>query len=480
MKRLQSFGINFVYTHNYGCLPGSHVSFREVLAAADDVGMLVAFSQPHFGHYEWKAADADQNNGYARHAAFYVRAAQNHPSVVAYAMSHNATGYDEDMNPDLMGIRDPREDGWPRNNAKLALRAEAIVKGLDPSRIVYHHSSGNLGSMHTMNFYANFVPIQEMSDWFEHWAARGTKPVFLCEYGVPFSWDWTMYRGWYKGERSFGSAKVPWEFCLAEWNAQFLGDQAFRISEREKKNLRWEAGQFRAGKLWHRWDYPHQVGASDFDERQTIFAAYLTDNWRAHRTWGLSANSPWEYAIFWKLRDGVNRGRKEFTVDWEKLQKPGFSADFTDRRERQMSMDLAPSDWLPTAAAQALIRNNRPLLAYIGGKLKHFTSKDHNFLPGEIIEKQLIVINNSRDPVACECEWSLNLPRPAAGGKKVHIRAGEQERIPLRFELPATLPAGRLELSATAAFSSAQGLLRRRRIPSPSTSCRGRQIPCRP
>src|SRR5215472_10170659 len=97
--------------------------------------------------------------------------------------------------------------------------------------------------MHTVNFYANFVPVQEMCDWFEHWANRGVKPVFLCEYGVPFSWDWTMYRGWYMGERSFGSAKVPWEFCLAEWNAQFLGDQAFRISEREKRNLRWEAGK---------------------------------------------------------------------------------------------------------------------------------------------------------------------------------------------------------------------------------------------
>ena len=81
-----------------------------------------------------------------------VRAARNHPSLVAYAMSHNATGYEQDMNPDMIdGFQDPR-DGWGRNNAKLALRAEAIVKRLDPGRIVYHHASGNLGSMHTINF----------------------------------------------------------------------------------------------------------------------------------------------------------------------------------------------------------------------------------------------------------------------------------------------------------------------------------------
>jgi beta-galactosidase/beta-glucuronidase len=455
LLRLQSFGINFVYTHNYGCVPGSHVSFKEVLRAADDVGMLVAFSQPHFSHYDWKAADADRTNGYARHAEFYVRAAQNRPSVVAYSMSHNATGYDEDMNPELIdGIKDPHNDTGSRNNAQLARRAEAIVSSLDPSRIVYHHSSGNLGSMHTMNFYLNFVPIQEISDWFEHWATKGVKPVFPCEYGVPFTWDWTMYRGWYKGRREWGSARVPWEFCLAEWNAQFQGDRAYRIGEAEKRNLRWEAQQFRTGKLWHRWDYPRPVGSSDFDDRQEVFARYITDNWRAHRTWGISANSPWEYEAFWKPRGGLNRRRKELPVDWENLQKPGFSPDYIQPRQGWMSVDGERADWVPTAAAKALLRNNRPLLAYIGGKPGNFTSKEHIFHPSETVEKQLIIINNSRETVTCECEWSLGLPRPVAGRKKVSIRTGDQERIPLRFDLPEILTAGNYELTSTVRFST--------------------------
>src|SRR5262249_35018368 len=177
LERLKSFGINFVYTHNYGCEPGSYLSFEEVLRAADDVGVLVAFSQPHFSHYDWQGSQADQDNGYARHAAYFVRVAQNHPAVVMYSMSHNATGYEEDMNPDLIdGVHDPREN-WSRRNAALALRAEEIVRQLDPSRVVYHHSSGNLGSMHDVNFYPNFVPIQELSDWFEHWATEGVKPM---------------------------------------------------------------------------------------------------------------------------------------------------------------------------------------------------------------------------------------------------------------------------------------------------------------
>jgi len=292
LERLRTFGINFVYTHNYDCEPGAHLSFTEILRAADDLGMLVALTQPHFSQYDWTAPDADATNGYARHAEFYARVAGNHPAVVIYATSHNATGYNEDMNPDLMDGRSDPRDTWARNNVKKALRAEAIIRSLDPRRIIYHHASGNLGPMHLSNFYPNFVPVQEMSDWFEHWATNGIKPMFLCEYGAPFTWDWAMYRGWYRGKREFGSAVVPWEFCLAEWNAQFFGDRAFAISDMEKRNLRWEARQFREGRLWHRWDYPHQLGSNDFPEREPVFANYFEENWRAFRTWDFRRTRP--------------------------------------------------------------------------------------------------------------------------------------------------------------------------------------------
>ncbi len=456
LERLKSFGINYVYTHNYGCEPGSHLSFTEVLRAADDVGMLVGFTQPHFSHYDWKAAEADQTNGYARHAAFYTRAAGNHPSVVMYVMSHNATGYEEDMNPDMIdGVREGR-DQWGSRNVKLAMRAEAIVKQLDPRRIVYHHASGNLGVMHDSNFYPNFVPIQELDDWFEHWATDGVKPAFTCEYGAPFSWDWTMYRGWYKGQREWGSARVPWEFCLAEWNAQFFGDRAYQISEAEKANLRWEAKQFRAGNVWHRWDYPNPVGSDRFEECYPVFAMYLNDNWRAYRTWGVSGISPWEYGHFWKLRAGVDKSRRELNVDWDNLQRPGFSPDYIDQRFERMDIAFERSDWVATPAAQALIRNNRPLLAYLAGKPAAFTSKDHNFLPGESVEKQILVINNSRETVTCEAGWSFDLPQSLTGKRQVTVPAGDQARIPLRFELPKTLAAGSYEIRLTAKFATGE------------------------
>src|SRR5262249_53573811 len=144
-------------------------------------------------------------------------------------------------------------------------------------------------------------------------------------------------------------------------------------------NLRWEAKQFRNGKLWHRWDYPFEVGSARFDERYPVFATYITDNWRAFRTWGLSALSPWEYGHFWKLREGADKSRRELKVDWENLQHPGFSPDYLDQQYERIDLAFGRSDWISTPAAQALIRNNLPLLAYISGKPARFTSKDHNF-----------------------------------------------------------------------------------------------------
>jgi hypothetical protein len=89
------------------------------------------------------------------------------------------------------------------------------------------------------------------------------------------------------------------------------------------------------------------------------------------RTWGVSASSPWEHGHFWKLRDRVDKRRREFLVDWDSLQRPGFSPDYVDRPFERMDLAFERSDLIATADGQTLIRNNRPLLAYIGGRSTH-------------------------------------------------------------------------------------------------------------
>jgi len=444
LQHYKSFGINFVYTHNYSCEPGTHRAFEEILRAADDEGMLVSFSQPHFGQYNWTMPDADSANGYAQHAEFYVRVAQNHPSVVCYSTSHNGTGYGEDMNPDMIdGILAPRE---PRGviNAGRALRAEAILHRLDPSRIVYHHA-GNLGSMHAINFYGN-------------WATYGVKPVFTGEYSVPFLWDWSMYRGWYKGHREFGSAVAPWELCMAEWNAQTLGHRAYQITEAEKANLRWEAEQFRQGRTWRRMDYPHTFGSPEFQDVFRVLAAQVTENYRAMRTWGNSAtSSPWDTSEYWQ-RPPHERGMDNLPleVDWEHLQRPGPRPACVHEEEAREQLAYHPSDYKPTLVAEALYRNYMPLLAYIAGKPAAFTSKDHNFLAGETFEKQLILLNNSRLEVTADCSWSSDISSSGGGAAKVTIPPGDQKRRLLKMELPADLASRQYDVQAVVKFPNAE------------------------
>jgi hypothetical protein len=454
LQRLKAAGVNLVYTHNYGCEPGTHLSFAEILRAADDVGMLVSFSQPHASSYNWKAPDADETNGYARHAEFFVRAAQNHPAVVMYSMNHNMCGYFDEHNPDhIDGLRDlTGKVATPSDaNAKLALRTEAIVQRFDATRPIYHHSSGNLGQMFTLNIYLNHVPAQERCDWFAHWATEGVKPLVLCEYGTPSDIDWSSFRGWYKGTRYFWNGQITWEMLFPEWGAQYRGDKAFDVTDKEKADLRFEAKQWRSGKAWFRWDYPFPVAdlRLDIPNILDVLAMYIPDNWRAYRAWGVTVFNTWEWGRMWTPKPGVAPKKQTFPVDWENLQRPGYSPDVLERPCELYEYGYAATDWAPTVAAKALLANNLPLLAYIADKPAHFTSKDHNFLPGQTVEKQVIVINNSRLTATCDCQWSLALPQPITGGKKVTLPTGEQERIGLKFDLPPALPPGAYELTLT-------------------------------
>jgi beta-galactosidase len=455
LRRLQSWGVNAVYTHNYGCQPGTHLGFTEILRAADDVGMLVCFSQPHFAQYEWDDDDADSANGYAEHAAFYVSAARNHPSVVMYSMSHNATGYSEDMNPDMMdGVQSARSQ-WAERNLAKAKRAASIVEELDPSRIVYHHAGGNNGPLHSSNFYLNFVPVQERSDWFEHWSQTSVKPLVLWEYGVPWDLTWTMYRGWHEGERDFGGAAVPWQLTVAEWNAQFLGDRAFDLNDAEIENLNFEASKWRAGETWHRWDYPNRITSKGYSpDKEEVWARYIHHNWRAFRTWELSGFNAWGYGNYWAVKDGVERERRDLPIAWDALQRPGFSPDYIDAQYERMDTAHEAADWEPLAPAEALLRNNQLLLGYIAGAPARFTEQGHNFTAGDLVEKQIIVINDTRETVEATCTWALDLPQPLTGSVAAVVETGDQARLPMEFALPDGLAPGAYAMTAAISFST--------------------------
>ncbi|HKI71890.1 MAG TPA: hypothetical protein VKA81_05905, partial [Verrucomicrobiae bacterium] len=132
------------------------------------------------------------------------------------------------------------------------------------------------------------------------------------------------------------------------------------------------------------------------------------------------------------------------------------SPDYLDQRYERMDLAFERSDWVATPAAQALIRNNRPLLAYLAGKPGAFTGKDHNFLPGETVEKQIVLINNSRETVTCDAGWLFDLPQSVAGKRQVTVATGDQARVPVRFKLPKRLAPGSYTIHLTAKFGTGE------------------------
>ena len=157
---------------------------------------------------------------------------------------------------------------------------------------------------------------------------------------------------------------------------------------------------------------PTRSARTVFDNQHEIIGMYLAANWRAFRTWGVSAISPWEHDFFWSLRQGVDKSRKQLAgrlggPPAARLQ-PGLHRRTV--RTHGPRLPAAPIGSRPPTGRPSL-RNNMPLLAYIAGKPDAFTSKDHNFCPGETVEKQIIIINNSRETVTADCRWSLGPAR---------------------------------------------------------------------
>jgi beta-galactosidase len=495
LERVKAAGFNFIYAHNYDAHPGSNLSYEETMRAADDVGILFSFTMgiTDPAHTEW-----------------FVRQASGHPSVVMYAISHNNYGISEDGNPDLIhscpdftadaNDHEKRADGKQQE----ARKREALITKFDRTRPIYHHG-GNISDMATPNMYLNFVPPQEVSDWFATWAEKSKKPVFPTEFGNAVDADFTMFRGYdlsangevtapledaklgrnggmrKQGSYFYGSA-LRTEYHLPGWGAQFRGDIAYQLTANEITNLRAEADQWKKKTPgWKFWSYPINVNTPYFDapNERDVQAMYVNDNWPAFRTLGVSGTNIWYYSELFRLKDNAwqkkpgvtmrdgwtnnDRDQPVFPIatDWDALQKPGYSCDWRNAPPKYQEVEAgfpfshSKEDWVEVGnLTKAWLRVTRPAFAYIANKAAHITGKDHNFYPSEAVEKTVVVINDTRAPLTADCEWKSTLPGAAGAKKQVKIETGEQARLPLKFDLPADAKPGEYEISLSTKFST--------------------------
>ena len=446
-RRLKSEGFNFIIAGNYNFSPGAVSYMDALLEACDESGVLFSFSLPHVRDYNFQLDKPDVAARYRELTRWAIRRARNHPCVISYAMNHNTTGYTGDMNPLRIDGRYAPKDTPQRafRNRHQAQIAARIARSIDGTRPIYHHESGNLDDFHTVNIYLNWAPVQERSDWLQHWSETGEKPLFFVEWGMPHISSWSSYRGPLFIWRCVGYQSL-W---ASEFAAAFRGDAAYEgDTPSTVKALRHEEALWAAGEpfSWSRLNQPLRGLTNNY---HGIQARFMSDNWRSHRAWGITAMLPWDQESF---HVGGGIPGRENPARWQGLKSPGIVPDFLffegwDTGTGDASLATR------TVVGETLVRWNAEDCGFIGGD-GTFTDKRHHFRPGETVKKTLVILNDRRVPqeVAWTCELADGRApaRPQLSGT-ITVPPGARRDVPVAFTLPAK--PGTFELSATFTFA---------------------------
>ena len=454
LERLKKFGYNFFQTTNYGFAPG-YVGYLEALyRAADDVGMICSFPLPHLSTIDWQIGDSRLFGQYLALTTRLMELVGNNPSIVLYAMNHNATGYEGDQNPlAIDGKQMPKV--WNDATRRKALEVAGRIKQMDPSRVIYNHSSGDLGECYTLNIYLNWSPIQERSDWLEHWNKEGRKPVIFVEWGMPHVSSFSNYRG----PQFIWTTRDLFQIWDAEYAAAYFGNSAYKMEKENRASLLDQQRRHRIGKA-HQWSELVRSSGLEFLKRGylDLLSEFVHDNWRSHRANGCSAMILWDHDSQW-----FPRPAKAVAVPdrYRNLERPGIVPDRIQPAVLQLYGKLDDGylyssfdhPGTPTRIGEAILRWNQPFCAFLGGKSGDFSEKSHIRYPGDLLEKSCVLLNDTRRDGVVKgrltlsgTDWSQEFSVPVA--------AGERKDVPIRLRLPDTLKPGRHELRAEFTFES--------------------------
>lgn len=431
-RRLKVDGYNAIILGNYGFAAGSVAYTDGLLEACDEAGVLVAWSLPHARDYSERMEDVKVQHEYREAVRRLIDLSCHHPCVVLYALNHNYAGYCGDMNPARMdgkyALSDACTDSCMTRRRRAAI-CEKLVREVDDSLPIYHHESGNMGDLHTSNIYLNWAPVQERSDWLEHWEREGVKPIFFVEWGNPHTPTWSSYRGPEFIWRSRG-----YQSCWAEeYAATLLGPAAYEASEMTAKALAAEDAQWKQNSefsfgtfigLLREWDSSYYA----------VLTRYVDDNLRSLRAAGLSAMLLWDQETFWRRK--LEWVSQENPKALENLKHPGIVPDFrASQGQYWIDHDVRSGVFERTPLGAAINRWNHEDLMFIGGAPAR-TDKLHNVRPGGAVEKCLVIVNDRRTPVSVSYRWRLL----DAGGRNSASQDGNAEVVPGgRVEVPMTM-----------------------------------------
>jgi hypothetical protein len=363
-----TIGVRFSFDGSGG-LGRSPVSQRNVLDAADELGMLVVLWAPELRQH----MDLDQ---YRESVANFTRVWGNHPSVCFYLLTFNNCHYpwaEQPSKVDDLTYEPPHK----KEARDLARQANQIYAEIDPSRVVWHNASGNLTELYTTMHYLSFgVPLQEREDWPRRWAETRKTAFMSAELGFPyqeqfFDFDYPERRG---------------PILLLENTARYFGDAAYRLAVGEAPFQAYTDNQYFYDDLKLR---PAVLAI------KSLFARNHLRAWRGYDVSGLGIFAE-ETAMFRQVYQ--NRSESPGIAN---LKTWGVKPDKMHMEHR--FKDLSQASEYAGVLADCLA----PVLVTIGGSAENFNEKDHAYYVGEEITKQAIIINDTEASLVANLRVAL-------------------------------------------------------------------------
>ncbi len=448
LRTTRAQGYNFVYTATTD-FPGKCAWIKQFLEICDRIGMLAAVTPPQINLFWDKLDQTETWNAWTTAVQRRVTSDWNHPSLVLWRTHMNFCGYHQDQNPLMMdGHLDPPPESTQGRKFKAAAMANAFIRKLDPTRGIYVHASGNAGEIYTINCYLGWPQLQDLREWLHVWAARGTKPLMMAEFDVP-----------YPGSCSMNDNTSWWmnEPLMTEYGAILLGEKSYALEDDDFVDFSDWAWDRKTKKWRSAYGYFCSAFPPILDQCSSIFYRTVVPAWR---TWGISGGlNSWENTGRRLIKRVARPGEPwrmravppeiPVATDWEHLQQPGFFPDtFKYARggggEIRCNFDpglpLEKEYFQPTLRGRTMREITRPLYAYIAGPGRDWPAQDHGFYAGEKIAKSVILINDLRRACTFTIKWEAKLDgRVIAGGKAaLKVAAAEHARAAIEFAAPET------------------------------------------
>jgi len=396
-----------------------------------------------FASYADTWSDPQTQERFRSAAAAEIKRYRNHPSIIVWNTSPNFARGDE--HPRLLGNRSAAWNvlgAWTDNRFAKLQEAIEILRSLDGTRPVISHHSGAVGDVYTLNLYMDFIPLQEREEWLSFWAAFGDMPFFCPEFGTP------LQTSFHRGRDGFDQAitSEPWD---AEFCAIYFGNQSYRgetSAYREQIHKLFKDGQSYAN--WQ--DNPEELFAPNFQQVEELF---VRNTWRSWRTMGNTGGMfPWSNAHGWDTRPEGDR-----QVEMKPFV-PGQRGYYFPTARTYNVYWTKPQAARMMPSGEALIENNQATLAWIcgsgglpnpgvPGSERSFTAKDHNFIAGHAIEKQIAVLNDTRCSQKYSIRWEATIAgqQVGSGTKEGTIDLAQTQFVPIQFDAPAQIDGKKVD-----------------------------------